>query len=86
MIGSPGSLLAPWDHYGWQRKINLAAIAYWAAATGQTAALADAVTVWDRKTYIAWNNDDRMWALIYWPDGEVGNQLSVNSNQLSVRK
>lgn len=70
-LGSPGGLLAPWDHYGWLYKINLAAIAYWATATNQPVALADAGRIWDRDDFIAWNTDDRMWTLIYWPDAPV---------------
>ncbi len=67
-LGSPGSLLPPWDHYGWQQKINLAAIAFQAGISGAAATLDDAAEVWDRESFIAWNRDDRMWALLYWPE------------------
>jgi hypothetical protein len=68
LLGSPGSLLPGWDHYGWQPKANLSAIAFLASITGETDALLDARDVWDRPDYIAWGRDDQMWSLIYWPD------------------
>lgn len=71
LLGSPGLLLPPWDNYGWQPKVNVAATALWASISGQTEVLQDAEAVWDRETYIAWCNDDRLWALIYWPEADL---------------
>ena len=68
--GSPGHLLPPWDHYGWQPKINLAAIAFHASVTGESKGLEDATQVWERPSFIAWGTDDRMWTLIYYPETE----------------
>lgn len=69
-LGSPGDLLPPWDHYGWERRHNLAALALWAALSGQHGILTVAETAWDRPSFIAWRPDDRMWAMVYWPDTE----------------
>lgn len=77
LLGSPGSLLPPWDHYGWQPKNNLAPIAYHAAATGQTTGLGDASEVWERESFVAWARDDRMWALIYWPQQSLARDQST---------
>ncbi|HEY3396712.1 MAG TPA: hypothetical protein VGM19_03535 [Armatimonadota bacterium] len=71
LLADPGQLLPPWDHYGWQRQSNLAALTYYASATGQPELLAGAGTIWDRKDFIAWVSDDRMWALTYWPEQPV---------------
>jgi len=67
-LPSPGLLLPPWDHYGWQRQSNLAALAYYASLTDQPHLLDRAAEVWDRRSHIAWVSDDRMWALLFWPD------------------
>jgi hypothetical protein len=71
LMVSPGLMLPPWDHYGWQQQVNLAAISYWASVTGYGEALQQAGEVWDREDYIAWGRDDRMWTLVYWPDGDI---------------
>lgn len=84
LLGSPGLLLPPWDHYGWQEQVNLAAIAYWAGAAGAPEALANAAAIWDRQDYIAWGSDDRMWTLLYWPEGKEGDRLSVISDRCHV--
>lgn len=71
LLGSPASLLPPWDHYGWQPKVNISPIAYLASVLNdgdESSWLLDDVSeCWDRSSYIAWCGDDRMWALIYWP-------------------
>ncbi|MDX2225830.1 MAG: hypothetical protein SFY92_01835 [Verrucomicrobiae bacterium] len=77
LLPSPGLLLPPWDHYGWQEQVNLAAIACHASLTGQHHLLHAAEEVWDRKDIIAWAEDDRMWTLVYWPEEEVGSPKSV---------
>jgi hypothetical protein len=67
---SPGGLLAPWDHYGWQRGINASALAYLAKATGNPRYLAiiQALGLWSDPGYLAWGQDDPMWTLLWWPD------------------
>lgn len=68
---SPGLLMPPWDNYGWQKHVHLGPLAYYATATYQPELLSHAAEVWDpgdRQPYAAWGKDDRMWALIYWPD------------------
>ncbi len=67
-LRGPGLLLPPWDHYGWQGQTTLSPLAYYAAATGQPGLLERAGEIWDRKHNMAWSTDDRMWALLFWPD------------------
>ncbi len=74
LMVSPGLLLPPWDHYGWQQQVNLATITYWASVSGHNEALRQAGEIWDREDYIAWGQDDRMWSLLYWPDNESPSQ------------
>ena len=71
LLGSPGLLLPPWDQYGWQQTVNLAAVALWSCLTGDLRPLCRARDIWDRPTYIAWDRDDRMWTLIFWPDAPL---------------
>ncbi len=67
-LRGPGLLLPPWDHYGWQGQTTLSPLAYYAAATGQPGLLARAGEIWDCRHNMAWSTDDRMWALLFWPD------------------
>jgi hypothetical protein len=78
LMVSLGLLLPPWDHYGWQQQVNLAAISYWASVSGYGEALQQAGEVWDREDYIAWGRDDRMWTLLYWPDGDITPKSDVS--------
>lgn len=71
LLGSPGLLLLPWDHYGWQPQVNLAPIALHARLTGDTRSLAMAEKIWDRPDMCAWTADDRMWTVIFWPDTDI---------------
>lgn len=81
LLGSPVLILPPWDHYGWQEQVNMAAIAYWAGVTGTPEALARAEAIWDRPDHIAWGSDGRMWTLLYWAEGENGGPLSVSGDR-----
>jgi len=67
---SPGGLLAPWDHYGWQRGMNASAFAYLARVTGNPRylSLIPSLDLWDDPGYLAWGRDDPMWTLIWWPE------------------
>ena len=69
-MGGCGGLLPPWDHYGWQRLHNQAARCLLARISGDTSLLRAAEAVWDEPHNIAWVPDDRLWALIYWPERE----------------
>lgn len=71
LLWGPGHLQPGWDNHGWQPQINLAGIAFHAKATGQPQQLQRALDVWDRDSYIAWCEDDRLWSLLYWPVEEV---------------
>lgn len=70
-LWGPGHQQPGWDNHGWEPQANLAGIAAHAKATRQPAALQRALDVWDRDTYIAWCEDDRLWTLLYWPNEEV---------------
>lgn len=69
---SPGGLLAPWDHYGWQKGINASAFAYLAKATGNPRYLSviAALGLWEAPGYLAWGQDDPMWTLLWWPEDQ----------------
>ena len=69
-ILSPGGLLAPWDHYGWQPAINASPFAYMARAHNNPRYLSviPAFSLWEHPGYLAWGADDPMWTLIWWPD------------------
>ena len=69
-ILSPGGLLAPWDHYGWQRAINGSPFAYLARASGDARYLSiiPSLGLWPDPGYLAWGSDDPMWTLIWWPE------------------
>lgn len=85
-MGSCGGLLPPWDHYGWARIHNLAARAQWARLSGDMQLLPIAEDVWDEESFIAWRDDDRLWTLLYWPEGDneqVGDQRSEAGSQSS---
>ncbi len=67
---SPGGLLAPWDHYGWQHAINASPFAYLAKANADPRylALIPALGMWPNPGYLAWGSDDQLWTLVWWPD------------------
>ncbi len=67
---SPGGLLAPWDHYGWQNAVNVSPFAYLADITGNAAylSLTRALGAWESPGFLAWGADDPMWTLIWWPE------------------
>ena len=67
---SPGGLLAPWDHYGWQRGVNASPFAYLAraAADPRYLSLIPSLDLWADKGYLAWGADDPMWTLVWWPE------------------
>jgi hypothetical protein len=69
-LPSCGGLLPPWDHYGWRRLHNLAARTLWAGLCGDASLLQVADAVWDEPHDLAWRPDDRLWALLYWPERE----------------
>jgi len=72
-ITGPGGLLAPWDHYGWQKAVNGSAYAYLARVTGKPdyLSLIPALYLWASPGYLAWGADDPMWTLIWWPEKAV---------------
>jgi len=69
-ITGPGGLLAPWDHYGWQRAINASPYAYLARVTHRPEylSLIPSLELWPHAGYLAWGEDDPMWTLIWWPE------------------
>ncbi len=85
-MGGCGGLLPPWDHYGWAYIHNLAARALWADLSHDPALLPLAETVWDASSSIAWRPDDRMWTLIYWPEGEWVGQIRPGSTAIDCNR
>ncbi|MCC7519453.1 MAG: hypothetical protein IT578_09740 [Verrucomicrobiae bacterium] len=71
---SPGGLLAPWDHYGWQRAINGSPFSYLARATGNPRHLALIPSLTDESNpgLLAWGADDPLWTLVWWPEQFAG--------------
>ena len=69
-ITSPGGLLAPWDHYGWQRGLNASPYAYLARATGDPRhlSLIPSLDFWVGPGALAWGADDPLWTLLWWPE------------------
>ncbi|MCL1857505.1 MAG: hypothetical protein FWF84_07715 [Kiritimatiellaeota bacterium] len=70
VMGSCGGLMPPWDHYGWIATHNLAARTFWASVSGESHLLDITEEAWDRPTFIAWRDDDRLWTMLYWPECE----------------
>ncbi|MFP4029149.1 MAG: HEAT repeat domain-containing protein [Candidatus Brocadiia bacterium] len=66
---SPGGLLAPWDHYGWQKEVNASPFAYLARLKDDPRylSLIGAMDIWGDSGYLAWGADDPMWTLLWWP-------------------
>ncbi|HUU69321.1 MAG TPA: HEAT repeat domain-containing protein [Planctomycetota bacterium] len=69
-ITSPGGLLAPWDHYGWQPVVNAAPFAYLARAARDPRylSLIPAFNCWSNPGYMAWGADGPVWTLLWWPE------------------
>jgi HEAT repeat protein len=68
MIG-PNGLLPAWDDHGFQPATNKMVLAYQARLTGDPrplAAIRD-LHLWYRPTMPAWEIDDRLWTLVWWP-------------------
>ena len=68
MIG-PSGLLPAWDDYGFQHASVKSALAFLAKHTGNPAPLATIrqLDMWYRIAHPAWEIDDRLWTLIWWP-------------------
>lgn len=69
-IMSPNGLLAPWDHYGWQREINASPFAYMAKVNDDRRylSLIPALDLWSDPGMLAWGRDDQLWTLVWWPE------------------
>lgn len=67
---SPGGLMPPWDHYGWQKPANASPFAYLARVTGSPEYLAmiPAFNLWEAGGGLAWGHDDPLWTLVWWPE------------------
>ncbi len=66
----PGGLLPPWDSYGWQRMSTRMLLVYLARRTGNPnpLRLIRDVNAWRILDHPAWECDDRMWSLTWWPE------------------
>jgi hypothetical protein len=69
MIG-PGALLPGWDAYGFQYPTIKAGLTYLARRTNDPGPLATirAHDMWYRHAHPAWEMDDRLWTLTWWPE------------------
>ncbi len=67
---SPGGLMPPWDHYGWQKPVNAAPFAFLARETANPDYLAmiPAFALWEAEGSLAWGHDDPLWTLLWWPE------------------
>lgn len=68
MIG-PDGLLPPWDHYGFCPASIKSSLAYLARITRDSNPLAIIRDqgMWYRTALPAWEIDDRLWTLVFWP-------------------
>ena len=71
MIGRewmPGSLLLPWDHYGY--NIPLRSTVAWAARRQPDANYAALLqrADWGHDAGFGWGRDDLVWSLVWWPE------------------
>ncbi|MHB9131536.1 MAG: HEAT repeat domain-containing protein [Armatimonadota bacterium] len=69
MIG-PGGLLPAWDAYGYQAAAIKSGLVYLARLTGDPGPLAIIRDqgMWYRTALPAWEIDDRLWTLVWWPE------------------
>jgi hypothetical protein len=69
-VGS-GGLMPPWDSYGWQRFSVRMLLVYLAKRTGNPNPLRMIrdLNAWRILDHPAWECDDRMWSLTWWPEG-----------------
>ena len=67
----PSGLMPPWDHYGWMHCASTMGLAYLARKTGDTIALGiiERLSLAMEPNQIAWGSDDRIWTLLWWPEG-----------------
>ena len=69
MLG-PDGLLPPWDDYGYQPSSVRCGLSLLANLRHDPAPLraVRAAGLWYRTDLIAWETDDRLWTLVWWPD------------------
>lgn len=69
MIG-PDGLLPPWDAYGYEPATMKVGLAYLARLTRDPNPLAIVRerNLWYRVPHPAWEMDDRLWTLVFWPE------------------
>ena len=69
---APDGLMPPWDDYGFTQASVKSGLAYLARITGDPNPLAvmRAGDIWYRTALPAWELDDRLWTLVFWPDEE----------------
>ncbi|MHB9131351.1 MAG: HEAT repeat domain-containing protein [Armatimonadota bacterium] len=98
----PSGLLPAWDDHGFQAATHKMVLTYLARFTGESrplAAIRD-LHLWYRQTSPAWEMDDRLWTLLWWPSAlddaeasfkvrpwmreEIGGALAVQSRQLRL--
>ena len=67
---SPGGLTLPWDAGGNFRAFHIVSMALLARETQDAAPLAlmDHLNMWHGSDHCAWFEDQRFWALVWWPE------------------
>lgn len=75
----PGSLLLPWDNYGYQFGVR-APLAYAAKKTGEAlfSDILEHEALWSYDIGTGWAYDDLPWTLIWWPDSTNAHTPKTN--------
>jgi hypothetical protein len=80
MIG-PGALLPGWDAYGFQYPTIKCGLTYLARRTNNASPLAliREHNMWYRHAHPAWEIDDRLWTLVWWPEWLNANERAAHA-------
>ncbi len=67
---TPGGLCLPWDHHGYTPALNFMLPVVLAAETGESQwlDLPRRLGTWSVELNTMWGYDDKVWALLWWPD------------------
>ena len=79
---SPGGLCLPWDHHGYTPAGNLFLPVVLAAETGESQwlDLPRRLGTWSVELNTMWGYDDKVWALLWWPDDPAPVEQSPFTN------
>lgn len=79
---TPGSLCLPWDHHGFIPAQNFLLPVVLAETTGESTwlELPERLHTWSVEQNTMWGMDDKVWALLWWPDDPAPVQHSPFTN------